>query len=591
MDSDDEYELLMEADSDVKVDDREFIILSRSDLLQTQKEEIGKVAELLGVEDAYIRILLMHFDWDSEKLLTIFFDRGKEAVYKSAGVRDPEETSLQTGECTCPICYDDGDASTFTKLNCGHQFCNECWTRHVSLKINEGQSRRIHCMSPKCNVVLDETLVPKFIDKQSHARYVNSLLDSYVEDNAYLTWCPSVPHCGNAAKIFSGTGGTVQIRCKCGNFFCFGCGEEAHTPCSCKQKKTWNQKLADDSENCNYLHANTKDCPKCGKAIEKDGGCNLVTCTCGQHMCWLCGAPTGQAHTWEKIEGHSCGKWKGETTTSPDKSRSALARFVHYYDRWKANDDTKKLKEKMVEDMMVKAEILKEESAFDVQWLHRALYQLFECRRILAYSYVFGFCMFDEEREMSAAEQKRNLLHKNLFEDFQEQLAVTTEKLSKYLEMTIADTTPHVFQEIINLTILNDRRCKALVDTIKNDILGEGAYGFGVASYQLNTEGSSTWTTSHSTHYFEAMVQAKKRQMEKEKEEARQEREKQRAKKAKEDQNEVEDAIRRSLMDVGGKVDHDADMERAIMESLGYGGNQDDDEDMQKALLMSQQYK
>eukprot|EP01119_Soliformovum_irregulare_P021753 TRINITY_DN730_c0_g1_i1.p2 TRINITY_DN730_c0_g1~~TRINITY_DN730_c0_g1_i1.p2 ORF type:complete len:246 (-),score=75.07 TRINITY_DN730_c0_g1_i1:10-747(-) len=245
----------------------------------------------------------------------------------------------------------------------------------------------------------------------------------------------------------------------------------------------------------------------------------------------------------------------------------------------------------MVEDMMVKAEILKEESAFDVQWLHRALYQLFECRRILAYSYVFGFCMFDEEREMSAAEQKRNLLHKNLFEDFQEQLAVTTEKLSKYLEMTIADTTPHVFQEIINLTILNDRRCKALVDTIKNDILGEGAYGFGVASYQLNTEGSSTWTTSHSTHYFEAMVQAKKRQMEKEKEEARQEREKQRAKKAKEDQNEVEDAIRRSLMDVGGKVDHDADMERAIMESLGYGGNQDDDEDMQKALLMSQQYK
>lgn len=62
---------------------------------------------MLGVGDAYIRILLMHFDWDSERLLTIFFDKGKEAVYQSAGVRDPEEKKEEQkgAEFTCPT-YD-----------------------------------------------------------------------------------------------------------------------------------------------------------------------------------------------------------------------------------------------------------------------------------------------------------------------------------------------------------------------------------------------------------------------------------------------------------------------------------------------------
>jgi hypothetical protein len=31
-----------------------------------------------------------------------------------------------------------------------------------------------------------------------------------------------------------------------------------------------------------------------------------------QSFCWLCGAATGRAHTWENISGHSCGRWKEE---------------------------------------------------------------------------------------------------------------------------------------------------------------------------------------------------------------------------------------------------------------------------------------
>lgn len=44
----------------------------------------------------------------------------------------------------------------------------------------------------------------------------------------------------------------------------------------------WKQKCQDDSETTNWLTANTKPCPKCHKMVEKNGGCNLVYCRCGQ---------------------------------------------------------------------------------------------------------------------------------------------------------------------------------------------------------------------------------------------------------------------------------------------------------------------
>ena len=37
--------------------------------------------------------------------------------------------------------------------------------------------------------------------------------------------------------------------------------------------KDWFKKCEDDSETGNWLSVNTKDCPKCNTAIEKNGGC------------------------------------------------------------------------------------------------------------------------------------------------------------------------------------------------------------------------------------------------------------------------------------------------------------------------------
>lgn len=51
----------------------------------------------------------------------------------------------------------------------------------------------------------------------------------------------------------------------------------------------WLQKCKDDSETANWISAHTKDCPKCQSAIEKNGGCNHMTCRkCRYEFCWVC---------------------------------------------------------------------------------------------------------------------------------------------------------------------------------------------------------------------------------------------------------------------------------------------------------------
>ena len=60
--------------------------------------------------------------------------------------------------------------------------------------------------------------------------------------------------------------------------FCFGCSHEAHQPASCSDVARWNQKNSAESENITWIMANTKKCPKCGVNIEKNQGCNHMTC-------------------------------------------------------------------------------------------------------------------------------------------------------------------------------------------------------------------------------------------------------------------------------------------------------------------------
>ncbi|CAN6447671.1 unnamed protein product [Victoria cruziana] len=457
-------------------------VITRASLVRAQGEEIQKVMDLLTVKEQHARTLLIYHRWDVEKMLAMLEEIGKDALFNEAGVSvsNPKNKNSLCSKTSiaCEICIEEVPLTNATSMDCGHCFCNDCWTEHFVVRISEGQSRRIRCMAHKCNTICDEAVVRNLLiakDPAVAVRFESYLLESYIEDNSKVKWCPSIPHCGNA--IFVEEGSCREVQCTCGLQFCFSCLSEAHSPCSCMMWDLWLKKLRSESENFDWITVHTKSCPKCHKVVEKDGGCNLVTCICGQSFCWLCGAATGFRHTWLDIEGHSCGSYKASLEKKGESTRQYPGRFWHYYSRYKAHMDSLNLETKLKESEQ--NNILTSENKVlgvnDYYWLRNGFDRLLRSRHILSRSYAFAFCMFVELYKVELSEEEIDM-KKNLFEEQQQQLESMVERLSELIAKPFdglpSENVREIRMHIINLSAIVDNLCRKMYECIQNDLFG-----------------------------------------------------------------------------------------------------------------------
>ncbi|XP_010530857.1 PREDICTED: probable E3 ubiquitin-protein ligase ARI2 isoform X2 [Tarenaya hassleriana] len=485
-------------------------VITKESLLVAQREFMRRVMDLLSLKEHHARTLLIHYQWDVEKLFSVLVERGKDDLFAAAGVsvveRQQDNSSLSP--CTtmaCVICIEDVPGDQMTRMDCGHCFCNNL---HFTVKINEGQSRRIRCMAPKCNAICDEDVVRSLVGKSRPdlaEKFDRFLLESYIEDNKMVKWCPSTPHCGNAIRVEDDK--LCEVECSCGCQFCFSCLSETHSPCSCLMWEQWRKKCRDELEAVKWITVNTKACPKCGKPVEKDGGCNLVTCICRQSFCWLCGAATGRDHTWSRILGHSCGRYQEDKKKQMERGKRDTYRYMHYHNRYKAHIHSLKLESKLKDTILEKVSISEERELKlkDFSWVTNGLHRLFISRRVLSYSYPFAFYMFGDELfedEMTSQERE---IKQNLFEDQQQQLEANVEKLSKFLEEPFdqytADKVMDIRIQVINLSVTVDTLCKKMYECIENELLGSLQLGIhNIAPYKSKgIERASDYYTSRNS--------------------------------------------------------------------------------------------
>ncbi|XP_062092773.1 probable E3 ubiquitin-protein ligase ARI1 isoform X1 [Humulus lupulus] len=470
-------------------------VITKESLLAAQREDLRRVMELLSVREHHARTLLIHHRWDVEKLFAVLVEKGKSVLFLEAGVSlvDQQDLGIPLPPTVmCEICIEDVPSGDATRMDCGHCFCNECWTGHFVVKINEGQSKRIKCMAHKCNAICDEAVVRNLVSK-THPdlaeKFDRFLLESYIEDNKRVNWCPSTPHCGNAIR--NEDDDFCEVECSCGLQFCFSCLSEAHSPCSCLMWELWVKKCRDESETVNWITVHTKHCPKCHKPVEKNGGCNLVSCICGQAFCWLCGGATGRDHTWSSIAGHSCGRYKDDGEKKAERAKRDLFRYMHYHNRYKAHTDSFKLESKLKETIQEKVSVLEDRDSKlrDFGWVNNGLYRLFRSRRVLSYSYPFAFYMFGDELFKDEMTNKEREIKQHLFEDQQQQLEENVEKLSKFLEAPFdqyeEERVMNVRMQVLNLSTITDKLCQKMYECIENDLLGPLQLGIhNIAPYR-----------------------------------------------------------------------------------------------------------
>jgi len=292
-------------------------------------------------------------------------------------------------------------------------------------------------MDMKCSLAVDELAVKKLVDPDIYDRFVRFITKSFVEDSdGRVKWCTQA-NCGNAITADMVTG--TVVRCKCSYRFCFQCHKEAHSPATCEQVKLWGQKCKDDSETTHWKYANTKDCPKCETPVEKNGGCNHMTCRqCKHEWCWVCIRPWKGHNDY-----YNCNKFlqpekkkrsffsrKGkkekarERELEREKNRLALERYLHFFERYMNHSHSQELEKQIRSRATTQVNELQKEvtTSSELQYILDGTEELLECRNALKYTYVFAYYLPDNGPE------------KELFEYLQEDLEKTTEQLSEILE-------------------------------------------------------------------------------------------------------------------------------------------------------------
>ena len=470
---------------------------------EIEKERNKKIEEFiqfssLSKEDA--ELILIYFNWNIDVLMNEWFDN-MEKIKQKSGLSLSKESEKKTKEFLkknkypsniCLICYSEMEKDNTISLKCNHIFCKDCFTEYLKEKLNDQLTLlSTTCPLSGCNYIVTRDIFEECFknDLDSLRKFNKCLIRNFTDSNSDIKLCPN-PKCDIIVSLPGH--GMVEIKCNCGYLFCFKCLRESHRPCDCEMVQIWENKSKSEGENAKWLVVNTKQCPNCHKYIEKNQGCNHMTCRknvggCGYEFCWIC---LGE---W-KPHGGSYFECKKYNPTEVDKQKEKmrndikfeLERYANYYDSYSQESKNIKYAEKLKERIKKCKETLekdKNQPHLELIFLDEALQTVIDCHRILKNTYIFGYFMKNEKNSLYAHHQdmlrkEADLLHELLeleelprilaiqcLDDFNKEFSIykgnirsRMSAISKFRENLLVDIENH--PEYIDYNILKNSDTK-----------------------------------------------------------------------------------------------------------------------------------
>ncbi|KAJ7213142.1 hypothetical protein GGX14DRAFT_620319 [Mycena pura] len=487
----------------------EYDSLAQAAIEKLMEQDVEHIHGILGVDSGAAGLLLRHMSWNKERLIEKYMDNANKMLVAAGAIQpEPEVTRPSrrptrkvtkrspsppktAGPFVCSICFDDSSDLTPLALDCGHAACSGCWEAYITSKVRDEAEHTCRCMAEGCGLVAPDSFVRAAVDDEIYARFQELLVRHFVGCTPHLKFCP-YPSCTNTVSCPAAASkvslSTVVPTVSCGarglasdpslsqsqelvrqatgkeHKFCFGCMIDSdHRPVVCAVAALWLKKCRDDSETANWIKSNTKECPKCQSTIEKNGGCNHMTCKkCKHEFCWVCMGPWSEHGTaW-----YSCNRYdeKGgvDARDTQSKSRASLERYLHYYNRWANHEQSAKLAldmfaktEKKMEEMQITSTL----TWIEVQFMKKAVEELDKCRTTLKWTYAMAYYL-----------AKGN--QKDLYEDNQRDLERAVEDLSELLESPIEpENIPSLRQKVTDKTVYVQKRNQIVLEDTADGFL------------------------------------------------------------------------------------------------------------------------
>ena len=192
----------------------------------------------------------------------------------------------------CPICFneEDDDNSSFIALSCNCKACVDCLSQWITLKISENHytvDSKISCIMMNCKKDLCIEGIYQRMPLSTQQKMDEALLQVYFSKEKDIRKCPN-SNCTYAGIINTKSSCTSPLQCDL-------CGTQWRD----KQHYTTFENLQDWFRNRSkpqaedlsetWIKQRSKKCPSCKVNIEKNGGCDHMTCKkCGHQFCWIC---------------------------------------------------------------------------------------------------------------------------------------------------------------------------------------------------------------------------------------------------------------------------------------------------------------
>ncbi|KAH0581750.1 hypothetical protein H2248_011432 [Termitomyces sp. 'cryptogamus'] len=242
--------------------------LMRTDLAQLQ-EQFGRDNINL---DLYHRRLIV---------------RGGDNVYRAARnvVYHARQAQLHPARrriaAVCPVCFD--EVTNPITLPCTHSWCWDCLTHYLSSSVHNRYFPLL-CLgnNAKCTEHIPLRTARRVLTIPEFDAVVDAAFSAYIQARGEeFHYCPT-PDC---PQIYRRASKDIVLQCpSCLLRICPNCHVEAHDGFACPDPEGDNNLFREW-----MAHHDVKPCPGCNVLIERDEGCNHMTCTqCKTHICWVC---------------------------------------------------------------------------------------------------------------------------------------------------------------------------------------------------------------------------------------------------------------------------------------------------------------
>ncbi|CAF1286025.1 unnamed protein product [Rotaria sordida] len=207
-----------------------------------------------------------------------------------------KENQISSPTRECVVCFVEQPEREFYPTyseKCRHTrryICNKCTSYSVKTILDSGISSRVACPEINCLVKWNSDEIRRVLLATENnlllRKYDAYLIKRFFENQFNFFWCAH--ECGSGQYDYRRLTRNWKITCsQCKRDTCAFHRVKWHEGMTCEQYDRLYP--SSDTRTRKWIKKNSKKCPRCQCNIEKDGGCDHITCQkCRYEFCWDC---------------------------------------------------------------------------------------------------------------------------------------------------------------------------------------------------------------------------------------------------------------------------------------------------------------